>query len=129
MKQEADYTIEANYLRDYYELVRDDDRFIVPKVHDDLTTRHILAMDFVEGEPLETLGEEGVSQALRDRVGKRLEELMFRELFEFRTMQTDPNFANYLYRPEDGRIVLLDLVRPLPSKRNSPKSTGKSPGH
>ena len=22
--------------------------------------------------------------------------LMFRELFEFRTMQTDPNFANYL---------------------------------
>ena len=49
LKQEADYTIEANYLRDYYELVRDDDRFIVPKVHDDLTTRHILAMDFVEG--------------------------------------------------------------------------------
>jgi predicted unusual protein kinase regulating ubiquinone biosynthesis (AarF/ABC1/UbiB family) len=34
---------------------------------------------------------------------------MFRELFEFRTMQTDPNFANYLYRPEDGRIVLLDF--------------------
>ena len=109
LRQEADYTIEANYLRDYYELVRDDSRFIVPKVHDDLTTRHILAMDFVEGEPLETLGEEGVSQALRDRVGKRLEELMFRELFEFRTMQTDPNFANYLYRPEDGRIVLLDF--------------------
>ena len=34
---------------------------------------------------------------------------MFRELFEFRTMQSDPNFANYLYRPEDGRIVLLDF--------------------
>jgi predicted unusual protein kinase regulating ubiquinone biosynthesis (AarF/ABC1/UbiB family) len=109
LRQEADYNIEANYLRDYRELVRDDDRFIVPKVHEDLTTQHILAMDFVEGEPLESLGEDGVPQELRDSVATLLESLMFRELFEFRTMQTDPNFANYLYRPEDGRIVLLDF--------------------
>jgi hypothetical protein len=26
----------------------------------------------------------------------------FRELFEFRVMQTDPNFANYLYLPASG---------------------------
>jgi predicted unusual protein kinase regulating ubiquinone biosynthesis (AarF/ABC1/UbiB family) len=109
LKQEADYTIEANYLRDYRELVRDDDRFMVPKVHEDFTTQHILAMDFISGEPLESLGEEGVPQELRDRAATLLEHLMFRELFEFRTMQTDPNFANYLYRPEDGRIVLLDF--------------------
>lgn len=109
LRQEADYIVEANYLRDYRELVRDDDRFIVPKVHDDLTTKRILAMDFVSGEPLEALGEEGVDQGLRDYTGALLEHLMFRELFEFRTMQTDPNFANYLYRPEDGRIVLLDF--------------------
>jgi predicted unusual protein kinase regulating ubiquinone biosynthesis (AarF/ABC1/UbiB family) len=109
LRQEADYTIEANYLRDYRELVRDDDRFIVPKVHEDLTTKHILAMDFVEGEALASLGEDGVPQELRDSVATLLESLMFRELFEFRTMQTDPNFANYLYRPEDGRIVLLDF--------------------
>ena len=24
-------------------------------------------------------------------------------------MQTDPNFANYLYQPESGRLVLLDF--------------------
>jgi len=117
LRQEADYTIEANYLRDYRELVRDNDRFIVPKVHDDLTTTHILAMDFVEGEPLESLGEDGVSQELRDSVAMLLESLMFRELFEFRTMQTDPNFANYLYRPEDGRIVLLDFGSTITFKK------------
>lgn len=109
LRQEADYTIEADYLGAYGELVADDDDFIVPRVHDDLTTRHILAMDYVQGQPLESLGEPGVDQSLRDEVGTRLERLMFRELFEFRTMQTDPNFANYLYRPEDGRIVLLDF--------------------
>ena len=109
LKQEADYLIEAKYLRDYRELVRDDDCFVVPKVHDDLTTKRILAMDYVSGEPLEALGEEGVAQELRDDAGTLLERLLFRELFEFRTMQSDPNFANYLYRPEDGRIVLLDF--------------------
>ena len=109
LKQEADYLAEAKYLRDYRSFVQGDDRFIVPKVHDDLTTKRILAMDFVSGEPLETLGEDGVAQELRDAAGSLLEQLMFRELFEFRTMQSDPNFANYLYRPEDGKIALLDF--------------------
>lgn len=109
LKQEADYIIEAKYLRDYRKLVSDDDRFVVPKVHEDLTTTRILAMDYVSGEPLESLGEPGVAQDVRDHAGMLLEDLLFRELFEFRTMQSDPNFANYMFRPEDGRIVLLDF--------------------
>ena len=36
-----------------------------------------------------------------------LERLLFRELFEFRVMQTDPNFGNYLFQP-DGAIAFLD---------------------
>jgi len=109
LHQEADYIQEAEYLRTYRELVRDEERFVVPKVHDDLTTKRILAMDYVEGVPLESLGEDGIKQELRDSVGALLEHLVFRELFEFRTMQSDPNFANYLYQPEDDRIVLLDF--------------------
>jgi len=109
LQQEADYTIEANYLRDYRQLVQDEERFVVPRVHDDLTTKRILAMDFVTGEPLESLGEDGVDQELRNSVGALLEHLVFRELFEFRTMQSDPNFANYLYQPIEDRIVLLDF--------------------
>jgi len=34
---------------------------------------------------------------------------MFRELFEFHVMQTDPNFANYLWQPATGTLVLLDF--------------------
>jgi len=109
LHQEADYIQEAEYLTTYRELVRDEARFVVPKVHHDLTTKRILAMDYVEGVPLESLGEDGVRQELRDSVGELLECLVFRELFEFRTMQSDPNFANYLYQPEEDRIVLLDF--------------------
>ena len=109
LHQEADYIVEAQYLRDYRELVEDEPRFVVPGVHDDLTTKRILAMDYVDGLPLESLGEDDVAQELKDGVGALLQQLMFRELFEFRTMQSDPNFANYLYQPETDRVVLLDF--------------------
>ena len=109
LKEEADYRIEAENLSKYRRLIQDEPAFVVPRVHNDLTTTRILAMDFLRGAPLETLGRPGVAQQERDRCGTLLQGLLFRELFEFRTMQTDPNFANYLYREEDGRIVLLDF--------------------
>lgn len=113
LRAEADYLVEADNLRRYRRLVRDAPDFLVPRVHDDLTTKRILAMDFLDGEPFDCLGRPGVARKERDRCGSLLQGLLFRELFEFRTMQTDPNFANYLYQPAsgrgEGRIVLLDF--------------------
>ncbi|MDJ0865287.1 MAG: AarF/ABC1/UbiB kinase family protein [Myxococcota bacterium] len=109
LRQEADYLQEAQHLRHYAGLVANDPQLFVPGVHDDLTTRRVLAMDRVSGEPIESLGARGVAQARRDAVGARLERLVFRELFEFRFMQTDPNFANYLVEPGTDRILLLDF--------------------
>jgi predicted unusual protein kinase regulating ubiquinone biosynthesis (AarF/ABC1/UbiB family) len=109
LREEADYRTEAGHLTKYRRLMRGETDFVVPQVHDDLTTKRILAMDFVDGVPLESLGRPGVPQKERDRCGTLLQGLLFRELFEFRTMQTDPNFANYLYQKETGRIVLLDF--------------------
>jgi len=107
LAQEADYLSEARFLELYAQLVRDEPALLVPRVHWDLTTQRVMAMDFVNGEPLQLL--QNASQTQRDAVGRLLERLVFRELFEFRVMQTDPNFANYLYQPSTGRIVLLDF--------------------
>jgi predicted unusual protein kinase regulating ubiquinone biosynthesis (AarF/ABC1/UbiB family) len=107
LAQEANYLSEARFLERYARLVAGEPALLVPRVHWDLTTRRVMAMDFVEGEPLEVLSE--APQARRDALGSLLERLVFRELFEFRVMQTDPNFANYLYQPSAGRIVLLDF--------------------
>jgi predicted unusual protein kinase regulating ubiquinone biosynthesis (AarF/ABC1/UbiB family) len=74
-----------------------------------MTTKRVLAMDYVDGLPLESISADDVSQELKNGVGALLQHLMFRELFEFRTMQSDPNFANYLYQPETDRVVLLDF--------------------
>jgi predicted unusual protein kinase regulating ubiquinone biosynthesis (AarF/ABC1/UbiB family) len=109
LRQEADYFTEAANLERYREMLADDDRFIVPRVHPDFSTQRVLAMDWIDGEPLDKLVREEVSQEVRDNIAVAIQDLAFRELYEFRFMQTDPNFANYLYRHEDGRIGLLDL--------------------
>ena len=109
LAQEADYLAEAASLERYAGLVADEPALLVPRAHADLTTPRVLAMDYMSGEPLETLADPAVAQATRDAVGTLLERLMFRELFEFGTMQTDPNFANYLWQPDTGKVVLLDF--------------------
>jgi len=109
LKQEADYQCEAQNLMRYRELVADESATLVPRVHDDFTTKRVLAMDRAPGRPIEELRGAEYPQTLRDELGRLLQRLTFRELFEFGFMQTDPNFANYLFDPDSGRLVLLDF--------------------
>jgi predicted unusual protein kinase regulating ubiquinone biosynthesis (AarF/ABC1/UbiB family) len=109
LRQEADYLQEAEHLRRYRRLLGGERQLSVPRVHADLTTKRVLAMDWAPGLPLESLAERGAPQARRDAVGELLQRLLFRELFEFHFVQTDPNFANYLWDEEAGCVRLLDL--------------------
>lgn len=104
---EADYLSEGRWLRHYGELLRDAPDFALPEMYDDLSTAGILAMSQVGGEPIETIS--GLAQDERDRVAGLLLTLLFRELFEFRLIQTDPNFANYRYERATRRLILLDF--------------------
>lgn len=107
LKDEADYLQEAEHLQAFGDLLRDDERFIVPELVPDLTHRNVLAMTYISGEPIDVVAK--LPQKKRDAVMTALIGLVLRELFELRLMQTDPNFANYRYRQSDGRIVLLDF--------------------
>jgi hypothetical protein len=66
-------------------MLGDEPGVVIPRVHDDLTTAHILAMDYVDGAPLDVLAEPGHSQRQRDRVGAILYRILLRELFELHT--------------------------------------------
>ena len=107
LKDEANYLTESGHLQAFNEVLGGDERFILPELLADLTTEQVLVMTYVSGKPIEVI--EDLPQADRDRVMATLIELMFKELFELRMVQTDPNFANYLYREDTGQIVLLDF--------------------
>ncbi|MBK5914020.1 ABC1 kinase family protein [Rhodocyclus purpureus] len=109
LHEETDYVAEAKALQAYRERLGDDSFLCVPALHADLSTPHILATDFAEGISIDQLAQAAYPQALRDRIAGALARLAMRELFEFGLMQTDPNFANYLYDAARERITLLDF--------------------
>ena len=119
LAEEADYVREGQQMRHYRARLEGDPRFVVPQLHEPLTTRRVLAMSFEEGRPIEELAT--APQAQRDAAMTALLTLVLRELFEFGVMQTDPNFANYRWRPESGEIVLLDFgaARPVPPETSN----------
>lgn len=107
LHQEADYTREAAYLCRFSELLSDDENFEVPKYYPALSTEKILAMSYIESQAIEDMS--GAPQDTRNRIVYLLIELLLRELFTFKVMQTDPNFANYRYNPQTDSVVLLDF--------------------
>ena len=107
LHEEADYQRELEHLKLFQEALGKDDRFIVPKCYEAYCTKTILAMEYVEGVSVDRI--DGLKPTQVDQLMGDLFSLMLQELFDFRTMQTDPNFANYLYQASSGRIVLLDF--------------------
>ncbi|PSU66769.1 ABC1 kinase family protein [Photobacterium phosphoreum] len=104
---EADYLLEAQYVKQFRQLLATDTRYLLPDIADDLTTKQILAMTFVGGVDIDKLVDQ--PQTVRDHVIELAFSLMFREVFEFRLVQTDPNFANYRYDIDSKQLVLLDF--------------------
>ena len=107
LADEADYRREGEQMRLYRERLAGDHRYVVPELEKPLTTGRVLAMSFIEGRPIETLAE--ADGKTRDGAMTALVSLVLQELFAFGVMQTDPNFANYRWQPESGRLVLLDF--------------------
>jgi predicted unusual protein kinase regulating ubiquinone biosynthesis (AarF/ABC1/UbiB family) len=107
LHEEADYLHEAAALRRYRDLLADSLDYALPEVHDALTTESVLTMTRMDGVPVESLTH--APQDERDRIVRLLIALLFREMFEFRLIQTDPNFANYRYDRDTRRLILLDF--------------------
>ncbi|MGR2669057.1 ABC1 kinase family protein [Vibrio campbellii] len=107
LHDEADYAREAHFAIRYHDALKGHPHFVVPKIHTESSSDAVLAMEFIDGSPIEQI--EHYDQNTRDFVMHSLLELLFRELFEFKMVQTDPNFANYLYIENTRQIGLLDF--------------------
>ncbi|MCL3881041.1 AarF/ABC1/UbiB kinase family protein [Marivita sp. GX14005] len=107
LHEEADYAAEAKNLSEFGTLLSDDPHFTVPRLEADLSAPSVLVMEFIPSELMSAL--ERADQSTRDAMAERLITLFMREVFEFGFVQSDPNFANFRWQPERGKIVLLDF--------------------
>ncbi|KAI1774192.1 ABC1-domain-containing protein [Hypoxylon cercidicola] len=106
---ECDYEREAACGRRYRELLADEpDVFAVPQVFAEASGRQVLTMEFMEGVGVTRAGG-AFTQAQKDWIGTQILRLCLRETTEFRFMQTDPNWTNFLYNARTRKLELLDF--------------------
>ena len=106
--QEADYRRESEHL-EMFSRYLDPAHFIVPQVYKDYSSERVLTMSFEDGIRIVDWLATSPSQSTRQDFAKKIIDLVIKETLFLGTVQSDPNFGNFLYRPCDGRIVLLDF--------------------
>lgn len=105
---ECDYIREAEWQSRFQEALADDaDVFTVPKVISEASGREVLTAELVTGTGVAKLPS--LNQEKRDWIGTQILRLCLREIVEFKFMQTDPNWTNFLYNEKEHKIELLDF--------------------
>jgi aarF domain-containing kinase len=66
-------------------------------------------MEYCEGEKLSNWIQSQPDMADRDRLSKKMLDLFMVEFLEWKLVQTDPNFGNYLVQTNPLKVVLLDF--------------------
>ena len=104
---ECDYEYELKSQEKMRALLEGDPAWRAPATVPELSSRGVLTTEFAPGVAIDKVAS--LSQSERDYVGTQLLRATLRELFEFRFMQSDPNFANFLYCPESRRLTMIDF--------------------
>uniref|UniRef100_A0A5K3FFE1 ABC1 domain-containing protein n=1 Tax=Mesocestoides corti TaxID=53468 RepID=A0A5K3FFE1_MESCO len=107
LKWECDYKREASYAEKFSRLLDKDPVFVVPKIFSELTTERVLTAEYFDGLVLDDCIS--LPQETRNWIGENILRLCLLEVFVFNTMQTDPNWSNFLYSKDLHKIVLLDF--------------------
>lgn len=110
--QETDYALEANLTEEFYERLKNDRRYIVPKVYREFSTTKILATSYEHGIQADDPLIQSLSQERRNKLALNFLDLYFRELFDWGVVQTDPHSGNYRIRIDpqgSDRLILFDF--------------------
>lgn len=114
---ECDYEREAEACIRFQQLLRNEQTtFAVPEVYTEACGLDVLTSEFMHGKAVTKISD--LSQKERDWIGTNILRLCLRELMEWRFMQTDPNWTNFLYNRSTQKLELLDFgaSRDFPSK-------------
>lgn len=106
---------ECNYVREAESLTRfhmllsliPDNSFALPHVIPQASGEHVLTMTRMLGHPVTRIAD--LTHEERNFIGDELLRLTLNEIWKFRFMQTDPNWSNFLWNRQTGKIELLDF--------------------
>ena len=118
--RETDYNLERETMELMRSKLPEKGPWIIPKTYPDLSSKRILAMEFIPGVQINDPILLQLSQERRNLIASALLESLFNELFDWRLIQSDAHPGNYLVQISEAgdKLVLLDYgaMRKLPEK-------------
>jgi len=109
LKQEVDYLKEASHMTRYREMLASDPRYVIPIAIPNLTTSRVLGMTYESGMRPQDWLDSSPSDEERDFFARAFLDLYVSEFYRHGFVQTDANFGNFLIRPREKQLVLLDF--------------------
>ncbi|TVR51696.1 MAG: AarF/ABC1/UbiB kinase family protein [Gemmatimonadales bacterium] len=108
VREEMNFRSEAENMARFRKLFRGDEGVRTPDVEDEVTTRRVLVMEYLQGTKVDRLQERFASGDLRfEEVMDRLTGLYLRMMMMDGFLHADPHAGNLLVA-DDGTIVVLD---------------------
>lgn len=105
---ECDYLREAEMATRFRNLLADETNiYHVPAIIKEASAQQVLTAEFAEGTGV-TKGQH-FTQEQKDWIGINVLRLCLREITEFKFMQTDPNWTNFLFNDKAHKLELLDF--------------------
>jgi len=112
LHQETDYELEAQNTEKFRKLLEKDSRFIVPKVYSEYSNKKVLALSYEKGLRADDAIVQNLSQEKRNQIALNFLDLFFKELYDWKIVQTDPHVGNYQIRLNPfgvDQIILFDF--------------------
>ena len=105
LREELDYTLEARHMALYRAVFENEPRVRVPEVERDLSTKRLLTMEWLDGQPL--LSFQSASITERNAIAQAMFTAWWYPFSHYGVIHGDPHLGNYTVRDDHG-INLLD---------------------
>ncbi len=106
-KQELDFLMEADHIEEFEHLNQDIDYVTCPNIYRNLSTPHLLVMEYIDGIPIDHIDELEKAGYDVTALGRKLGENYVKQIIEDGYFHADPHPGNIWIR--NGKIVWLDL--------------------
>jgi predicted unusual protein kinase regulating ubiquinone biosynthesis (AarF/ABC1/UbiB family) len=109
VREELDYQREAKVAKLYRAMLADRPFTRVPRVHDELSTRRLLTLEWLEGRRLTEF--EKVRQEARDKIAVGLFDAWWRPFLRYGIIHGDPHLGNYtVAAPGRGEALEIEGI-------------------
>lgn len=108
ISEEMDFLLEAEYCTEIGRNFAGNRRVIVPKVMHEMTRKHVLVLEYIEGTRVDRIGTNGTAAVNPESVVRTVMEIYVQMMLIDGLFHADPHPGNILVT-SDGRVVLLDF--------------------